>query len=184
VNGLAYRLLGGDSDLDDLVQESFAQALTCLNRLQNIETFPTWLATIVVRTSHKLLRRRRLMKRFGLWKPPEIDWEQVRGNGASTEDLYELRMIYRLVHDMPPELRVPLVLRHVEDKSLQEIADLVGTSIATVKRRIVKAQELLTAAMRDEGSEVARAATDGATEREDEDERHRARVASQGRRDG
>lgn len=185
VNGLAYRLLGGDSDLDDLVQESFAQALTCLNRLQNIETFPTWLATIVVRTSHKLLRRRRLMKRFGLWKPPEIDWEQVRSNGASTEDLFELRLIYRLVHDMPPELRVPLVLRHVEDKSLQEIADLVGTSIATVKRRIVKAQELLTAAMRDEGSEAAqRAATNVASEREDEDERHRARVASQGRRDG
>lgn len=184
MNGLAYRLLGGDSDLDDLVQESFAQALTCLDRLQNIETFPTWLATIVVRTSHKLLRRRRLMKRLGLWKPPEIDWEQVRGHGASSEDLFELRMIYRLVHDMPPELRVPLVLRHVEDKSLQEIADLVGASIATVKRRIVKAQDLLSVAMR---GEAATSATTGATATampEDEDERHTARVAGQGRRDG
>lgn len=184
MNGLAYRLLGGDADLDDLVQESFAQALTCLDRLQNIETFPTWLATIVVRTSHKLLRRRRLMKRFGLWKPPEIDWEQVRGNGASTEDLYELRMIYRLVHDMPAELRVPLVLRLVEDKSLQEIADLVGASIATVKRRIVKAQELLTAAMRNDGSALAERAPASTTKQEDEDERHAARVAGQGRRDG
>ncbi len=77
------------------------------------------------------------------------------------------------------------MLRHVEDKSLQEIADLVGTSIATVKRRIVKAQELLTAAMREEGpAATPRAATDVPAEREDEDERHRARVASQGRRDG
>jgi DNA-directed RNA polymerase specialized sigma24 family protein len=91
VNGLAYRLLGGDSDLDDLVQESFAQALTCLNRLQNTETFATWLSTIVVRTCNKLLRRRRLMARFGLWRPPEIDWEQVRSHGATMEERAALR---------------------------------------------------------------------------------------------
>ncbi len=179
VNGLAYRLLGGDSDLDDLVQESFAQALTCLDRLQNIETFPTWLATIVVRTSHKLLRRRRLMKRFGLWKPPEIDWEQVRSNGIGTEDLLELRAIYRLVHDMPAELRLPLVLRHVEDRSLQEIADMVGASIATVKRRIVKAQGLLALARRDQpsGSEAAESSQGEAT-----NEPQTPRVANGGRR--
>ena len=181
VNGLAYRLLGGDSDLDDLVQESFAQALTCLDRLQNIETFPTWLATIVVRTSHKLLRRRRLMKRFGLWKPPEIDWEQVRSNGVGTEELLELRAIYRLVHDMPAELRVPLVLRHVEDHSLQEIADMVGASIATVKRRIVKAQQLLALAMKEQPAPEA--AETQATEATNEP--HTSRVANAGRhRDG
>jgi RNA polymerase sigma-70 factor (ECF subfamily) len=182
VNGLAYRLLGGDTDLDDLVQESFAQALTCLNRLQNIETFPTWLATIVVRTSHKMLRRRRLMARFGLWRPPEIDWEQVRSQGASTEQLLELRALYRLVHDMPADLSVPLVLRHVEDKSLQEIADLLGTSIATVKRRIHKAQQQLEAAIRDERELTPPQSSPLASEPAREDAR--PRVASQGRRDG
>ena len=35
------------------------------------------------------------MARFGLWRPPEIDWEQVRSHGASTEDLLELRAVYR-----------------------------------------------------------------------------------------
>jgi RNA polymerase sigma-70 factor (ECF subfamily) len=187
VNGLAYRLLGGDSDLDDLVQESFAQALSCLDRLQNIETFPTWLATIVVRTSHKLLRRRRLMKRLGLWKPPEIDWEQVRSHGIGTEDLLELRAIYRLVHDMPTELRLPLVLRHVEDKSLQEIAELVGASIATVKRRISKAQDILHATLRAEHGSSSVSATESEPPRSHEaaDERHTSRVAGQGRhRDG
>lgn len=186
VNGLAYRLLGGDVDLDDLVQESFAQALTCLDRLQNTETFATWLSTIVVRTCNKLLRRRRLMKRFGLWRPPEIDWEQVRSHGASTEDLLELRAIYRLVHDMPTELRVPLVLKHVEDKSLQEIADLTGASLATVKRRIVKAQQLLEVALKQERAvhtpSSPRAAEDGEGVTDD---RHRVRVANAGRhRDG
>lgn len=183
VNGLAYRLLGGDADLDDLVQESFAQALTCLDRLQNIETFPTWLATIVVRTSHKMIRRRRLMARFGLWRPPEIDWEQVRSQGATTEQLLELRALYRLIHDMPADLRVPLVLRHVEDKSLQEIADLLGSSIATVKRRITKAQQLLEAAVRDE-RELSPPLEGSSIESQREHATPR-RVANQGRhRDG
>jgi RNA polymerase sigma-70 factor (ECF subfamily) len=182
VNGLAYRLLGSDTDLDDLVQESFAQALTCLDRLQNIETFPTWLATIVVRTSHKMLRRRRLMARFGLWRPAEIDWEQVRSQGASTEQLLELRALYRHIHDMPADLRVPLVLRHVEDKSLQEIADLLETSIATVKRRITKAQQLLEAALRDE-RELTPPESPAQVSDPDHDDAPR-RVASQGRRNG
>jgi RNA polymerase sigma-70 factor (ECF subfamily) len=179
VNGLAYRLLGGDSDLDDLVQESFAQALTCLNRLQNTETFATWLSTIVVRTCNKLLRRRRLMARFGLWRPPEIDWEQVRSQGATTDDLVELRAVYRLVHDMPAELRVPLVLRHVEDKSLQEIADLTGASLATVKRRINKAQQRLEVALREERAVVPARGADRANE--GNDDHHTPRVASAGR---
>jgi RNA polymerase sigma-70 factor (ECF subfamily) len=153
-----------------------------LDRLQNIETFPTWLATIVVRTSHKMLRRRRLMARFGLWRPPEIDWEQVRSQGASTEQLLELRALYRLVRDMPADLRVPLVLRHVEDKSLQEIADLLGTSIATVKRRITKAQQQLEAAIRDERELVPSPSSPVASEPERDDAP--PRVATQGRRDG
>jgi RNA polymerase sigma-70 factor (ECF subfamily) len=180
VNGLAYRLLGGDSDLDDLVQESFAQALTCLDRLQNTETFATWLSTIVVRTCNKLLRRRRLMARFGLWRPPEIDWEQVRSHGASIEDLVELRAIYRLVHDMPSDLAVPLVLRHVEDKSLQEIADLTGASIATVKRRITKAQQRLEAALREERDALP--PQNSVRANEGTDDHHTPRVANAGRR--
>ena len=179
VNGLAYRLLGGDADLDDLVQESFAQALTCLNRLQNTETFATWLSTIVVRTCNKLLRRRRLMARFGLWRPQEIDWEQVRSTGASTEDLLELRAIYRLVRDMPADLSVPLVLKHVEDKSLQEIADLTGASIATVKRRITKAQQLLEVALKQERTALPPQSSVRASEATDD--RHAVRVANAGR---
>ncbi len=179
VNGLAYRLLGGDADLDDLVQESFAQALTCLDRLQNTETFSTWLSTIVVRTCNKLLRRRRLMARFGLWRQPEIDWEQVRSHGTSAEDLLELRAIYRLVADMPADLRVPLVLKHVEDKSLQEIADLTGASIATIKRRITKAQQLLEAALRQERAVLPAESSTRASE--GPDDHHTPRVANAGR---
>src|SRR5436190_20397911 len=65
VNGLAYRLLGRDQELDDLVQESFLAALRSLDRLAQPQAFAAWLGSIVVRSSHKLLRRRRMLTRLG-----------------------------------------------------------------------------------------------------------------------
>ena len=143
VNGLAYRLLGSDSDLDDLVQESFAQAISSLHRLQNTETFSTWLSAIVVGTAHKLLRRRRLMTRLGLRRSEPVDWELIISKGVPPDVALELRVLYGLVEKMPTELRIPLLLRHVEDASLEEIARLTGVSLATVKRRLSKAQKTL-----------------------------------------
>lgn len=157
VNGLAYRLLGGDSDLDDLVQESFAQALSSLNRLKNTETFSSWLSSIVVRTSHKLLRRRRLMTKLGLRRSQTIDWEAVKARGTAADDILELRSLYELVDQIPPDLRIPLLLRHLEDASLNEIAELTHVSLATVKRRLSKAQSLLEQA-KTETSEIRGAA--------------------------
>src|SRR5437870_412973 len=51
VNGLAYRLLGRDPEVDDVVQESFAQALGALDALKEPQAFASWMASIVVRTT-------------------------------------------------------------------------------------------------------------------------------------
>src|SRR5262245_23124928 len=76
VNGLAYRVMGRDEDVDDLVQDAFVQALDGLDRLQEPQAFASWLASIVVRTAAKILRRRKLMRRLGLRRndaPPDAD---------------------------------------------------------------------------------------------------------------
>jgi DNA-directed RNA polymerase specialized sigma24 family protein len=51
-----------------------------------------------------------------------------------------------VVENMAPELRIPLLLRRIEDASLEEIARLTGVSLATVKRRLTRAQAELDAA--------------------------------------
>jgi RNA polymerase sigma-70 factor, ECF subfamily len=154
VNGLAYRLLGGDSDLDDLVQESFAQALSSLHRLKNSETFSAWMSAIVVRTAHKLLRRRRLMTRLGLRRAEPVDWETVIARGVPADVALELRVLYGIVEKMPADLRIPLLLRHVEDASLEETARLTGVYLARVKRRLTKAQATLNEALLREKAHV------------------------------
>jgi RNA polymerase sigma-70 factor (ECF subfamily) len=143
VNGLAYRLMGRDSDVDDLVQETFVQALAGLGRLRSTETFSSWLAAIVVRTAHKVIRRRRLLERLGLRSPDTLDWDGLVSPAAPPDVLADLMRLYRLVETLPAKIRIPLLLRRVDGASLPEIAQLAGCSLATVKRRLAEGERRL-----------------------------------------
>lgn len=143
VNGLAWRLMPGDAEVEDLVQDTFIQALDGLHRLSEPAAFGSWLGSIVVRTAHKRLRRKRLMTRLGLSRSEPIDFESVVSAWAPPDVALELRTIYRLVDTLPIEARIALVLRRVEGLPLGEIAERMGLSLATVKRRLETAEAAL-----------------------------------------
>ena len=144
VNGLAFRLMGRDDEVDDLVQDSFVAALDSLGRLDAPQAFASWLSSIVVRTCGKLLRRRQLMRRFGLRRAADpIDFDAIISPAAPADAVAELSAVYRLVQRLPADVRVALVLRRVEGHSLEEIAALTGASFATIKRRVAEAERLL-----------------------------------------
>ena len=103
VNGLAFRILGRDSDVDDLVQDSFLEALRSLERLDNPQAFASWLGSIVVRTAGKRLRRRAMLNRLGLRRTTPIDTEEVISREASPEVKAELRAIYSCLDAMHHE---------------------------------------------------------------------------------
>jgi RNA polymerase sigma-70 factor, ECF subfamily len=144
--GIALRLIGRDADLDDLAQDCFVAALRGLNRLQDPQAFAPWFAAIVVRTSRKLLRRRRLARALGLFRPEPIDVDSLVSRDAPADVIAELRAIYALVEELPPGVRVPLILRRVEGYSLDVVAQLTGASLATVKRRVAEGEQRLEAA--------------------------------------
>jgi RNA polymerase sigma-70 factor (ECF subfamily) len=144
VNGLAYRLMGRDSDVDDLVQESFAQAFAGLGRLEDPQSFAKWLGSVVVRTASKILRRRRLLTRLGLRRSAEpVDVDTVASRVAAPDVVAELRRTYERLERLPVDLRVALVLRRIEGMALDEVAAALGVSLATAKRRIVAAEAAL-----------------------------------------
>jgi RNA polymerase sigma-70 factor (ECF subfamily) len=144
VNGLAFRLMGRDEDVDDLVQDSFVEALRSLGRLDAPQAFASWLSSIVVRTCGKLLRRRQLMRRLGLRRAGDaIDLDALVSPTAPPDVIAELSAIYGLVGGLPPNVRVALILRRVEGHSLDEIAGLTGASYATIKRRVAEGERLL-----------------------------------------
>jgi RNA polymerase sigma-70 factor (ECF subfamily) len=140
---LAYRILPYDADIDDLVQDSFLYAFERLNGLTNPQAFQAWLSSIVVRTAGKRLRRRKLQIRLGLRGSEPIDVDQVVSRAAPPDVAAELRAVYALLETLPVEERIALVLRRVERLEIPEIAEHMGLSISTVKRRLNAAEAQL-----------------------------------------
>lgn len=141
--GLAYRILPHDLEVDDLVQDSFLFAFEQLDRLSNPQAFQSWLSSIVVRTAGKRLRRRRLQIRLGLRSHQPIDADEVIARTAPPDVAAELRAVYALLEQLPAEERVALVLRRVERLEVPEIAEQMGLSVSTVKRRLRAAEARL-----------------------------------------
>ncbi|MGE0786954.1 MAG: RNA polymerase sigma factor [Sandaracinaceae bacterium] len=143
VHGLAFRLLGSDADVDDLVQDAFVEAFSNLHRLNEPSSFRSWLCSIVVRTAHKRLRRRALLTRLGLRRNEPVDVDALPLHAAPPDVAAHLRRIYALLHQLHPEERVALVLRRVEGLELAEIAARMDLSMTTVKRRLAAADAQL-----------------------------------------
>jgi RNA polymerase sigma-70 factor (ECF subfamily) len=142
-NNLAHRLLLSDSDLDDLVQDSFIAAFESLDRLADPQAFASWLCSIIVRTAHKRLRRKRLLERLGLSRPTPIDLDVLATASTPPDIAAELRALYGVVQRLPTEERLVLLLRRVEGLTVAEIAEQIGRSPATVKRRLETASATL-----------------------------------------
>ncbi len=144
INGLAMRLIGRDADVDDLVQDTFASAFSSLGTLQDPRAFGSWVAAILVRTTNKLIRKRRLLRRLGLGRGSlAIDLDSLTGPTVPQDHAIELRRVYALAQELPAQLRIPLLLRRVEGMPLAEIAELCGASLATIKRRVEQGEEFL-----------------------------------------
>jgi RNA polymerase sigma-70 factor (ECF subfamily) len=140
VSGLAYRLLGRDEGIEDIVQDTFVEALASLGRLRDPAYFGTWLGAITIRTTGKVLRQRQLLRRLGLraGRPAGID--ALVSPAAPPDVAAELRAIYRVVDDLPTSLRIPFILRRVHGATLDEIAEMMGISLSTAKRRLWEAE--------------------------------------------
>ena len=148
-NGLAFRLLGGEADVDDIVQESFACALDGLPRLREPAAFSSWLGAIVVQAAGRTLRRRRLWARLGLRAQAGDGASEGRAGfeavakSAPPDVSVELREIYGVVQRLPTEARLALILHRVEGLTVDQIALQMGLSAATVKRRLAAADRVL-----------------------------------------
>jgi RNA polymerase sigma-70 factor, ECF subfamily len=138
VNRLVRRLLGVDTEHDDLVQQIFLKLFESAHRLRNAATLAHWVRTVAVNTVHSELRKRRV-RRF--WSPVHREPDSYAGVATSPEASQLLRRIYDVLHGLPADEHVTFVLHYIDERSLSEVAELNGCSTATVKRRLIRARE-------------------------------------------
>jgi RNA polymerase sigma-70 factor, ECF subfamily len=135
ISSLGFGMLHNAHDADDLVQEVFLRAWRALNRLRNRSVARSWLTTIAIRLALTRLRRRRLARVLFQLDDPSSS-EQAAEPASVSEHGDLVWDTYRILDQLPAELKVAWVLRHVQRETVQDIADLCGWSLSTAKRRI------------------------------------------------
>ena len=135
---VALRLLGNDSEVDDLVQDVFLEAHRGLSSVREAAALGGWLSRICVRRATRRLRRRRLLALLSL--DSVVERELPCDATASPEQRAEVARLYRRLERLPAEERVVWVLRHVEGEALDDLVHLCGCSKSTVQRRLRSAE--------------------------------------------
>jgi RNA polymerase sigma-70 factor (ECF subfamily) len=137
VAGVAYRLLGRDDELEDVVQETFVEGLRAIGKLREPSQFRFWITTIAIRRVKRRLaeryRRRDLAARV----------EPTSARVSDPELQEEVAALYRALDGIDEDLRLPWILHHIEGETLPRVAVLCETSLSTAKRRIARAEVLL-----------------------------------------
>lgn len=141
---LATRIEGSSRDVEDIVHDAFLRAFERINDLTDRGAFKSWLGAIVVHAVRSRMRRHRLMNLLGIGRKSEpVDLDSVMSPDASPHTRAQVAQIYALLRTLSADDRIAWTLRCVEGHDLDSVAKLTRCSLATVKRRISRAQQFL-----------------------------------------
>ena len=134
------RVVLGSADAQDIVQDTFVAAFTQLKSLKQPDAFRAWLRTIALTHIRRRFRTQRLLRRLGFAPAEPFELEAILSEDAPPEVVTEVRQVAALLRQLPADEALALVLRRVEGYRLEEIAEHLNLSLATVKRRLAAAE--------------------------------------------
>lgn len=145
---VAYRILGDGDLAADVTQESFIKAYKAMDQFRG-GSFKAWLARIVTNACYDALRHKQRRPADSL-EDLSVDPEHAMRLQSPQEspESYALRaelseLIQHSIDQLPPDQRVTLVLADIQGMSYQEIAEITGVSLGTVKSRLSRARARL-----------------------------------------
>ena len=136
---LISRFFRTREDVEDLAQDVFLKVFARIDQVRPDENFPGWLSRVTVNTCYDELRRSRRRKVAMETYGPEITGEQYVA--PQEPDLFGKARL--ALERLDPKLRIPLLLKEVEDMSVEEIARTMGLTQTNVKVRLFRARKKL-----------------------------------------
>ena len=132
------RILGADGELADLHHDVFVRALRSVSEIEDPGTLKGWITIISVNIARTAIKRRAVRRwlRFLPWD----ELPQVEAAHVSVDDVRALRRVYALVEKLPADERIAFALRVLDGMELTDVADACAVSLATVKRRLKRAE--------------------------------------------
>ncbi len=144
------RYIKDSSEMHDVAQEAFIKAYRAIGNFRGDSAFYTWIYRIAINTAknHLVSRGRR---------PPatDVDAEEAEyfAGGENMRDLSSPenqlmkdqleKTVNKAINDLPEDLRTAVTLREMEGLSYEEIAEVMGCPVGTVRSRIFRAREAI-----------------------------------------
>ncbi len=150
------KMIKDREQVEDLVQETFVKAFDNLNTYSTNYAFSTWLYRIATNHTIDYLRKKKL-KTLSIDEPMKTkDGEmemQLPDESAGTDRniirKQRQKIVQNAIDNLPEKYRKVIELRHMEEKSYKEIADVLDLPLGTVKAHIFRAREMLYKALKD-----------------------------------
>jgi RNA polymerase sigma-70 factor, ECF subfamily len=152
VYNLVYRLLDDPSETSDVVQEVFFKVFRNIDSFRGNSSLKTWIYRIAYNEAwnHRRWFTRHRRQEVGLEREDDssLGFRDVLPDpGRSAFDIVSDHETHALIEDamgdINPAFRAAVVLRDMEDLSYEEIAEVLGVSLGTVKSRILRGREAL-----------------------------------------
>lgn len=148
IYALAYRTIGREDEARDIVQDTFLRAYRALPGFKGQAKFSSWLYRIALNLCRDWVRKQRRTPTVGM--PEGVDATDLladQGPVESIEDLVARREMSRAVaqamKQLPEEQRTAIILKEYHGLTFQEIADLQGCPLSTVKTRLYQGLSVL-----------------------------------------
>ena len=150
VFAVALRITKNREDAEDVVQESFHKAFLHLGRFQEESQFSTWLTRITLNEAYTVLRRRRRVPEVlpvtsddGGQSVPEAFVDHSPNPEESCWRRERKDLLTVAINRLGPTIRKTILLRMVEERSIEETAQILDTSVSAVKSRVFRGRREL-----------------------------------------
>lgn len=138
VERLVAGVMGVDADLADIVQDVFVRVLEGAHRIREPSALRGWIASVAVFTARGHIRRRQRWRWLRFFAPADLP--EPPAAAAGQEGYLLLRATYQVLDSLQADQRVAFTLRFVAEMELTEVAAACGVSLATIKRRLNRAE--------------------------------------------
>jgi RNA polymerase sigma factor (sigma-70 family) len=150
IHNFIYRMVHDREQVEDLTQEAFIKAFSSLKNFNEEFAFSTWLYKIATNNCIDYIRKKKLQM-YSIDKPIEskdsdFTFELPDESYEADQELISDQrtvMLRKAIDRLPEKYRRVIFLRHVEEKSYEEIAAQLKLPIGTVKAHIFRAREIL-----------------------------------------
>jgi RNA polymerase sigma-70 factor (ECF subfamily) len=160
IYALAYRVIGREEDARDVAQETFLRAFRALGGFKGQAKFSSWLYRIALNLCRDWIRRER---RTPVAQAPEgVDLVELAAEVTPSESIEDLvsrkelgRAVAKAMSMLPEEQRTAIILKEYHGLTFQEIADLLGCPLSTVKTRLYQGLTVVRRQLQEGGVESA-----------------------------